>query len=205
MCGRLKIPLKVKVIPSFERRNKLNINVFELNGTVLTPIHIHTNYDYPQIDLLLYENHYCRITKLHCLINNDSHMKHVCRRCLTAFSSIDILYQHTERCIKQQPPKISSSWKNQVKFEDHYMKIPLPIEVYADFECFDQPQNDTEDLFKQIPFAGGCYLLSPFGNYYYSSFDEGCVSWFVKEMLTLEKITSDCYKTNIPLQITPQE
>ena len=33
------------------------INVFELTGTVLTPIHINTNYDQPQIDLLLYENH----------------------------------------------------------------------------------------------------------------------------------------------------
>ena len=75
----LEFPMEVKDIPKFENLNNLNINVFELNGTVLTPIHINKNYFQPQIDLLLYQNHYCLITKLHCLINKDSHMKHVCR------------------------------------------------------------------------------------------------------------------------------
>ena len=49
--------------------NKLNIrghgiNVFELTGNVLTPI-----------DLMLYKNHYCLNTKLHCFLNKDSNMK----------------------------------------------------------------------------------------------------------------------------------
>ena len=81
----LEFPMKVKDIPKFENLNDLNLNVFELTGTVLTPIHINKNYLQPQIDLLLYRNHYCLITKLHCLIKKVSHMKHVCRRCLTTF------------------------------------------------------------------------------------------------------------------------
>ena len=89
----LDFPMKVKDIPKVENLNRLSsggqqccipkalcVNVFELTGNVLTPIHINTNYDQPQIDLLLYQNHYCLITKLHCLINKDSHLKHVCRR-----------------------------------------------------------------------------------------------------------------------------
>ena len=104
----LEFPMKVKDIPKFERLNKLNIrgldiNVFELTGNVSTPIYINENYKQPQIDLLLYKNHYCLITKLHCLINKDSHMKHVCRRCFTAFYSNDVLNNHIERCINQQP------------------------------------------------------------------------------------------------------
>ena len=87
----LEFPMKVKDFPKFEKLNNLNVNVFELTKTVLTPIHINMNYDQPQIDMLLFENHYCLITKLHCLLNKDSHMKWVCRRCLTAFSSEDIL------------------------------------------------------------------------------------------------------------------
>ena len=83
----LDFPMKIKDIPKFESLNNLNVNVFELTKTVLTPIHKNTNYDQPQIDLLLFENHYCLITKLHCLIKKDSHMKGMCRRCLTAFSS----------------------------------------------------------------------------------------------------------------------
>ena len=116
----LEFPMKVKDIPKFENLNiGLCINVFELTGNVLTPIHVNKNYLQPQIDLLLYENHYCLITKLHCLINKDSHMKHVCRRCLTAFSSQPVLIDHIDRCQKQQPTKITFSWKDQLKFEDY--------------------------------------------------------------------------------------
>ena len=147
----LEFPMKVKDIPKFENLNNLNIKVFELTGNVLTPIHVNKNYLQPQIDLLLYENHYCLITRLHCLINKDSHMRWVCRRCLTAFSSEPVLVDHMERCIKQQPTKISFSYKDHLNFEDHHMKIPLPTRVYADFECINQPQNIPIVLFKQIP------------------------------------------------------
>ena len=67
--------MKVKDIPKFENLNNLNVNVFELTKTVLTPIHMNKNYLQSQIDWLLFENHYCLITKLHCLINKNSHMK----------------------------------------------------------------------------------------------------------------------------------
>ena len=202
----LEFPMKVKDIPKFENLNiGLCINVFELTGNVLTPIHVNKNYLQPQIDLLLYQNHYCLITKLHCLINKDSHMKHVCRRCLTAFSSQPVLIDHTERCIKHQPTKITFSWKDQLKFEDHHLKVPVPIRVYADFECINQPQNNPKVLFKQIPIAVGYYVISPFGNYYYSYFGIDCTTCFVNRMLTLEKIANNYFKTNLELEITPQE
>ena len=116
--------MKVKDIPKFGNLNNLNINVFELTANILTPIHVNKIYLQPQIDLLLYENHYCLITRLHCLINKDSHMRWVYRRCLTAFSSQLVLIDHMERCIKQQPTKISFSYKDHLKFEDDHMKIP---------------------------------------------------------------------------------
>ena len=208
----LDFPMKVTDIPKFENLNRLStggqqccINVFELTGNVLTPIHIKTNYDQPQIDLLLYQNHYCLITKLHCLINKDSHMKHVCRRCLTAFSSQPVLIDHIDRCQKQQPSKITFSWKDQLKFEDYYMKVPVPIRVYADFECINQPQNNPKVLFKQIPIAVGYYQISPFGNNYSSCFGTDCTKWFVNEMLTLEKIASNYFKINLELEIIQEE
>ena len=91
-------------------------------------------------------------------------MKYVCRRCFTAFYSNDVLNNHIERCINQQPTNITFSWKNQLKFEDYFMKVPVPIRVYADFECINQPQKDPKVLFKQIPIAVGFYVISPFGN-----------------------------------------
>ena len=197
--------MKIKDIPKFENLNNLNVNVFELTKTVLTPIHTNTNYDQPQIDLLLYQNHYCLITKLHCLINKDSHMKWVCRRCLTAFSSEDILSQHIDRCQKQQPTNITFSWKDHLKFEDYHMKVSIPIRVYADFECINQTTQNPKVLYKQIPIAVGFYIISPFGNNYSSYFGESCVTWIVNEMLTLENIASNYFETNLELQITPEE
>ena len=160
----LEFPMKVKDLPKFEHLNNLNVNVFEINGTVLTPIHITKNYLQPQIDLLLFENHFCLITKRHRLINKSSHMKWVCRRCLTEFSSEDILNQHIDRCQKRQPTNISFSCKEHLKFEDYHMKVPVPIRVYAAFECINQPTDDPKVLFKQIPIAIGFYLISPFKN-----------------------------------------
>ena len=188
----LEFPMKVKDIPKFDNLNNLNVNVFELTGTVLTPIHVNKNYLQPPTAFLLFENRYCLITKLLCLINKSSHMKWVCRRCLTAFSSEDILNQHIDRCQKQQPTDITFSWKDHLKFEDYHMEVPVPISVYADFECSNQPTEDREAapkvLFKQIPNAVGFYLNSPFGNECYSYFGRDCVAWFVNEMLTLKKL-----------------
>ena len=197
--------MKIKDIPKFENLNNLNVNVFELTGANLTPIHINKNYLQSQNDLLLFENHYWLITKLHCLLNKDSHMKWVCRRCLTAFSSEDILNQHIDRCQKQQPTNITFSWKDHLKFEDYHMKVPVPIRVYADFECINLKSDIPKVLYKQIPIAVRLYLISPFGNNYSSYFGESCVLWFVNEMLTLEKIANFYFETNIPLEITPEE
>ena len=180
LCNEgFEFPMKVKEILKFEKLNNLNVNVFDLMTSVrtsaLTPILINENYLQPQIDLLLFENHYCLLTKLHCLINKDSHMKWVCRRCLIAFRSEQIIFGHTPRCINQQPTVITFSWKDHLKFEDNHMKIPLPIRVYADFECINQPtgNNDSKVSIKQIQIAVGFYLITPSGNCYYSYFGEG--------------------------------
>ena len=88
-----------------------------------------------------------------------------------------------ERCINQQPTNLTFSWKDQLKFDDYHMKVPVPIRVYADFECINQSQNtaklashaggalhtegalrDPKILFKQIPIAVGFYLISPPGS-----------------------------------------
>ena len=181
--------MKVEKIPKFENLNKVSIDEFELTNSVLTPIHLNTNYDQPQTDLLL--NQYCIITKMHCLIKKNSHRKWVCRRCLTAFRSEQILFDHTSRCIKQQPTDITFSWKDHLKFVDNFMKIPLPIRVYADFECIIQPtRNDSKVLFEQIPLAVGFYLISPFGNQYYSYIGESCVTWFVLDFWSTLKQTT---------------
>ena len=134
----------------------MNINVIELDET-LTPIYINSNHTETQIDLLLYENHHCPMPKLQTFMNKTPHMKHVCRRCIRAFSTNDALLDHIERCIKQKPANIAFSWKHKSIFDYFYMKIDILFRVYADFESFNQPVNDSDEpnmqsnfLFEQI-------------------------------------------------------
>ena len=115
-------------------------------------------------------------------------MEHVCR-CLTAFSSQTVLIDHTDRCQNQKPTNIAFSYKDHLEFEDH-MKVPVAISVYADFDCFNQLQNDPNNpnvLFKQIPIAVRFYLISPIGKQYYSNSGLDCASWFVSEMFNLKQ------------------
>ena len=53
--GDIQFPTKIKDIPTFERLNNLNINVFELsaNDKTLSPKYVNKNYYDEQIDLLL--------------------------------------------------------------------------------------------------------------------------------------------------------
>ena len=59
------------------------------------------------------------------LINRDPFMKRACRRCLTAFSSEQVLSGLVKRCIKQKPADICFSWRNRIVFEDNNMEILL--------------------------------------------------------------------------------
>ena len=54
-------------------------------------------------------------------------MNHVCRSCLTAYSSQPVLNDRIDRCQKQKATNILVSGKDHLNFEDHHMEIPLPI------------------------------------------------------------------------------
>ena len=60
-------------------------------------------------------------------------------------------------------------------------------------------------VIQKIPIAVGYYVISPFGNYYYSYFGTDCTKWFVNRMLTLEKIASNYFKINLELEINQEE
>ena len=85
--------MKIKDIAIFEKLNNLNINVFELRkgSDILVPILINKNYFEPQIDLLLYENHYCLKTNLYTFCRSHKGTTHLCRRCLNVYLNEDVL------------------------------------------------------------------------------------------------------------------
>ena len=101
--------MKRKDIPTFEKLNSLNINVFELsaNDETLSPKNVNKTYYDEQIDLLLYENNYCLITNLYNFCWNNEHYKHLCRRCSNTYGDQTKLEEHMLRCIEQKGCNIS--------------------------------------------------------------------------------------------------
>ena len=63
------------------------MNVFELsvNDKTLSHKYVNRNYYYEQVDLVLYENHYCLLTILLNFCRKNEHYKHLCRRCLKTY------------------------------------------------------------------------------------------------------------------------
>ena len=199
--GDIKFPMKIKDIPTFERLNNLNINVFELsaNDKTLSPKYINKNYSDEQIDLLLYENHFCLITNLHNFCRNNEHYTHLCRRCLNTYGDLTKLEEHMSKCIEQKVCNISSMQPNQkIKFNDWYMKKDPPMWIAAVFECMNTPinynDNGTDKLFVSKPVAIDYNIVKnpDYDNQnlekdgYIKYFGEGCVEWFINEMLEIE-------------------
>ena len=214
--GDIQFPMKIKDIPIFERLNNLNINVFELSASdkSLSPKYINKNYYEEQMDLLLYENHYCLITNLHNYCRNNLNYTHLCRRCLNTYGDQTKLEKHMLRCIEQKVCHISYMQPNQkIKFNDWYMKIDPPMWIAADFECMNLPINNnnnnddnvsvidhdnngvTDKLFVNKPVAIGYNIVKnpDYDNLnlekdgYIKYFCENCVEWFINEMLEINR------------------
>ena len=201
--GDIQFPMKIKDIPTFERLNNLKINVFELstNDKTLSPKYVKKNYYDEQIDLLLYENHYCLITNLRNFCRNNEHYTHLCIICLNTYGGQTQLEEHILRCIERKVCNISYMQPNQkIKFNDWYMKIDPPMWIAADFECMNFPINDndnnivTDKLFVNKPVAIGYNIVKnpDYDNLklekdgYIKYFGEDCVEWFVNEMCGIE-------------------
>ena len=65
-------------------------------------------------------------------------------------------------------------------FGKYHMKADVPVRLYESLEFPNQPQSNPQELYKQLPYAAGYYLLSIFGNQFYSNFGTDCVKVFVK-------------------------
>ena len=217
--GDIQFRMKMKDIPTFERLNKLNINVFELsaNDKTLSPKYVNKNYYDEQLDILLYENHYCLITNLHNFCRNIQHYKHLCRRCLNTYGDLTKLEEHMLSCIEQKVCNISYMQPNQkIKFNDWYIKIDPPMWIAADFECMNIPINDndndnvTDKLFVNKPVAIGCNIVKKpdYDNLnlekdgYIKYFGEDCVESFNNEMLEIESYMKTYFKNELEIKLT---
>ena len=91
-------------VHKFHELNNLSVNIFELNfyedqnqwKHKLIPIEISKKNSDRVIDLAIYKNHYILIKKLDVFLG-DHNKKFICRRCLSSYTSENMLMKHNEK------------------------------------------------------------------------------------------------------------
>ena len=139
---------KCSDVHKFNELNNLSINIFELNfyqdqnqwKHKLIPIEISKNNSNRVIDLAIYKNHYVLIKKLDVFLG-DHNKKYICRRCLSSYTSENMLIKHNQKCGEDNITTIKTSNESHLYWKKHFHKNPLYFRIYADFEADNEKDN----------------------------------------------------------------
>ena len=94
------------------------------------------------MDLLLLINddksHYVHIKDFNRFMFHKAKNKNkiwFCKSCLQCFSSKSVLIKHKENCLSINGKQSVKLEKGIIEFKNHFKQIPVPVKIYADFEC----------------------------------------------------------------------
>ena len=213
---------KCSDVHKFNELNNLSVNIFELNfyqdqnqwKHKLIPIEISKNNSDRVIDLAIYKNHYVLIRKLVVFLG-DHNKKYICRRCLSSYTSENMLMKHKQKCGEDNITTITTSKESHLYWKKHFHKKPLYFRIYADFEADNEKDNSfignkTTNIFKQNPVLNGYHIVSELedilkSDYYQSTLDYNNVDWFVDEVIRFEnKMTFYFKNTNKDIIMTEE-
>ena len=190
-------------VHKFNELKNLSVNIFELNfyqdqnqwKHKLIPIEISKNNTDRVIDLAIYKNHYVLIKKLDVFLG-DHNKKFICRRCLSSYTSENMLMKHKPKCENNDITTIKTSNESHLCWKKHFHKNPLYFRIYADFEADNEKDNSiignkTTNIYKQNPVLNGYHIVSELegvlqSGYHKSPLGYNNVDWFVDEVIRLE-------------------
>ena len=158
---------KCSVVHRFNELNNLSVNIFELTfyqdqnqwKHKLIPIEISKNNSDRFIDLSIYKNHYILIKKLDVFLG-DHNTNFICRRCLSSYTSENMLTKHKQKCGVDNITTITTSKESHLYWKKHFHKNPLYFRIHADFEADNEKDNSiignkTTNIYKQNPVLNG--------------------------------------------------
>ena len=209
-------------VHKFNELNNLSVNIFELNfyqdqnqwKHKLIPIEISKNNSDRVIDLAIYTNHYVLIKKLDVFLG-DHNKKYICRRCLSSYTSQNMLIKHKQYCGIDNITTIKTSNESHLYWKKHFHKNPLYFRIYADFEADNEKDNSvmgnkTTNIYKQNPVQNGYHIVSELeyvlkSDYYKSPLGYDNVDWFVDGVIKLENKMAFYFKNTNKDIIMTQE
>ena len=213
---------KCSDVHKFNELNNLSVNIFELVfyqdqnqwKHKLIPIEISKNNSDRVIDLATYKYLYVLIKKLDVFLG-DHNKKFVCRRCLSSYTSENMLMKHKEKCGDDNITVIKTSNESHLQWKKHFHKNSLYFRIYADFEADNEKDdsvvgNKTINIYKQNPVLNGYHIVSELedvlkSDYYKSPLGYNNVDWFVDEVIKLENKMAFYFKnTNEDIIMTEE-
>ena len=209
-------------VHKFKEINNLSVNIFELVfyedqnpwKHKLIPIEISKNASDRVIDLAIYKNQYILIKKLNIFLG-DHNKNFICRRCLSSYTSENMLIKHKQKCGDDNITTIKTSNESHLFWKKHFHKNPLYFRIYADFEADNEKDNSkignkTTNIYKQNPVLNGYRIISELeevleSGYYESPLGYDNVDWFVDEVVKLENKMTFYFKNTKKDIIMTQE
>ena len=108
----------------------------------MTPIYISDQKFKNSMDLLLVidenKSHYVYIKDFDRFMfhkTKNKNKKYFCKSCLQCFSSKNVLTKHKEVCLSINGAQSVRLEKGTIEFKNCFKQIPVPFEIYSDFEC----------------------------------------------------------------------
>ena len=80
------------------------------------------------IDLAIYKNHYVLNKKLDVFLG-DHNKRFICRRCLSSYTSENMLMKHKENCGDGNITTIETSNETHLHWKKHFHKNPLYFRI----------------------------------------------------------------------------
>jgi hypothetical protein len=141
----ISFPVKIKDITKFENQNRITVNVFGYDESVVFPLRITEQRFDSHVNLLMIckgeTQHYCLIKDLSKVLNyrtNYNGRTYFCNYCLHEFTLQNHLQDHIEYCKPNGPQRIElpSDDDNILKFKNYAKQLKVPFCIYADFETY---------------------------------------------------------------------
>lgn len=147
-----RFPVMLNDLPKIEKANpdygwNILTTADKADKNVIAPLYLSTNKDVKQyINLLLIEDkeksHYVYVKNLSRLLSsqesNKDHKRLYCMKCLTGFTSVDMLEKHAHICVGETAKCVcpgNDEKKEFVKFKKVIARVKAPFVAYADFEA----------------------------------------------------------------------
>ena len=114
--------------------NNLSVNIFELNFYQdkdkwkhnLIPIEISKNESDRVVYFIIYKNHYALIKKLNVFLG-DYHKNFICRRCLSSYTSENMLTLHKTKCENIDITTIKTSSESHLHWKKTFSKKSIKV------------------------------------------------------------------------------